>query len=621
MSSTSPKRSNTAVWIVTAGREKAGDSRFRGDIQVTQAHLKAFGFDSGPVDGIFTAQTQAAVRAFQARYGTQVSRLLDRDTREELDSGLNRKRTQSGGLRGSALAEITQRGIIEMAHRWNPTRRPGMLSYRRLGITQALLVLLVLGCTVQVHAPARGPVEVETAPAPHPVVLVARWQETAERLAAALTRGGYVVQAGQVRFFRVEDCLALPQCYGNNPNSPYGVYCLPPAPGEHVELAAKPPCPADGSLHWAWRLREDEALVFVGQTPPPARYFGFRNYVFSRKGWLGRRELFASLGDSLNLKVISTTGTPNGAAGYPFDRETVVISTADRNLDALLRQWLASSGAPEAIVNTDVIPRDLTRMGMTKESDEFTMLMRVAQFADATAGEKYIRTPPATVLRVTPQTPVPIEPFPLPPERPRGTETSEAWLKPALNLLIDAVQAQYRGLEIKRRRMRTPLLSGLMCLKRRTPCFGDNSDAVYSVSLPTRLNDDPRDFLVVVGVQHETTGKATFTSLAVYNTPRLMGIAAVTHNELLNSADRYLPTHPQRRYLYAYKFARHCQSEPYCSVVPTGLLGVPIDTRLNLIERAYLEPVTNTGPLPSQIVTPQVLHMCPAFTFFGRCDL
>ena len=94
MSSTSPKLSNTAVWIVTAGREKAGDGRFRGDIQVTQAHLKTFEFDSGAVDGIFTAQTQAVVRAFQARYGIQVSGLLDRETREELVPGLNRKRTQ-----------------------------------------------------------------------------------------------------------------------------------------------------------------------------------------------------------------------------------------------------------------------------------------------------------------------------------------------------------------------------------------------------------------------------------------------------------------------------------------------------------------------------------------------
>jgi hypothetical protein len=34
------------------------------------------------------------VRAFQARYGIQVSSLLDRETRENLVPGLNRKRTQ-----------------------------------------------------------------------------------------------------------------------------------------------------------------------------------------------------------------------------------------------------------------------------------------------------------------------------------------------------------------------------------------------------------------------------------------------------------------------------------------------------------------------------------------------
>jgi peptidoglycan hydrolase-like protein with peptidoglycan-binding domain len=63
----------------------------RGDIQVAEEHLKAFGFDPGPVDGIFTAQTQAAVRAFQARYGSVVSGLLDRATREELKLGVDPK--------------------------------------------------------------------------------------------------------------------------------------------------------------------------------------------------------------------------------------------------------------------------------------------------------------------------------------------------------------------------------------------------------------------------------------------------------------------------------------------------------------------------------------------------
>jgi peptidoglycan hydrolase-like protein with peptidoglycan-binding domain len=53
--------------------------------------LRDFGFDPGPIDGIYTAQTQAAVRAFQARYGSVVSGLLDRATREQLKLGVDPK--------------------------------------------------------------------------------------------------------------------------------------------------------------------------------------------------------------------------------------------------------------------------------------------------------------------------------------------------------------------------------------------------------------------------------------------------------------------------------------------------------------------------------------------------
>jgi peptidoglycan hydrolase-like protein with peptidoglycan-binding domain len=61
----------------------------RGDIQVAQTHLREFGFDPGPIDGRYTAQTQAAVRAYQARYGLPVSGLLDYKTRLELLPGLD----------------------------------------------------------------------------------------------------------------------------------------------------------------------------------------------------------------------------------------------------------------------------------------------------------------------------------------------------------------------------------------------------------------------------------------------------------------------------------------------------------------------------------------------------
>jgi peptidoglycan hydrolase-like protein with peptidoglycan-binding domain len=68
-----------------------------GDIQVAQEHLQAFGFNPGPVKGVYTAETQAAVRAVQARYGKEVTGLLDLATRRQLLPGLTNSRGRSGG--------------------------------------------------------------------------------------------------------------------------------------------------------------------------------------------------------------------------------------------------------------------------------------------------------------------------------------------------------------------------------------------------------------------------------------------------------------------------------------------------------------------------------------------
>jgi peptidoglycan hydrolase-like protein with peptidoglycan-binding domain len=75
----------------TPGSERSALDRLltRGDIQVAQAHLREFGFDPGPIDGVYTAQTQVAVRGFQARYGYPVSGLLDYTTRLQLIPGLD----------------------------------------------------------------------------------------------------------------------------------------------------------------------------------------------------------------------------------------------------------------------------------------------------------------------------------------------------------------------------------------------------------------------------------------------------------------------------------------------------------------------------------------------------
>jgi peptidoglycan hydrolase-like protein with peptidoglycan-binding domain len=58
-----------------------------GDIQVAQEHLRAFGLDPGPVQGVFTAETRAALQAYQSRYGLPVTGLLDGVTRRGLLPG------------------------------------------------------------------------------------------------------------------------------------------------------------------------------------------------------------------------------------------------------------------------------------------------------------------------------------------------------------------------------------------------------------------------------------------------------------------------------------------------------------------------------------------------------
>jgi peptidoglycan hydrolase-like protein with peptidoglycan-binding domain len=89
----------TALWLTACPASQAtGPAGLRpaydrilsaGDIQVAETHLRDFGYDPGPVDGIYTAETRAAVRAYQARYGLPVSGLLDWQTRQELLPGFD----------------------------------------------------------------------------------------------------------------------------------------------------------------------------------------------------------------------------------------------------------------------------------------------------------------------------------------------------------------------------------------------------------------------------------------------------------------------------------------------------------------------------------------------------
>ena len=216
----------------------------------------------------------------------------------------------------------------------------------------------------------------------------------------------------------------MPSAYGNNPSTKYLTYFVPPAPGHKVpELFAKIAKALGMSQDTSafWNLGPDEAVVFVGRTPPECRYFSFDHYLVVRTYGNETRWIFANLADTVNNLVINTEGTPNGSAGNPFNQTTVIVATADRGIDQRIRAAALSAGYSSDIFNTQVFPSSMLNMGLENNSDNFIMLIRPALYKDKQAGDNYLNNTPATVFRITPNESTKLDPYDYPELRVRGT--------------------------------------------------------------------------------------------------------------------------------------------------------------------------------------------------------
>ena len=80
----------------------------------------------------------------------------------------------------------------------------------------------------------------------------------------------------------MEDCKDLNTCYGNNPDSPYGLPMLPRGVGENTDFDEwGKPLEVEG-MSPTWRLQPNDAVVIFGDSPPEMRYWGITNYIFSK---------------------------------------------------------------------------------------------------------------------------------------------------------------------------------------------------------------------------------------------------------------------------------------------------------------------------------------------------
>jgi len=170
---------------------------------------------------------------------------------------------------------------------------------------------------------------------------------------------------------------------------------------------------------------------------------------------------------------------------------------------------------------------------------------------------------------------------------------------------------------------------------------GGTRDNNYLATYPNfKLLSEDDAFVIVYGVNHQTTNKASYGSFSLYlDAIRWVGIGTKTSpnfddpdgdgplpaGQPGDSARYYLGDDPDAQYLYAWKVARHCNGEPYCMETaventwferPEGdpyqcPLWLTADDELFFIFRNYMEPATAVGPDDNELVYDRAIYFGP----------
>ncbi|HOT06204.1 MAG TPA: hypothetical protein PLI05_00265 [Methanotrichaceae archaeon] len=465
-----------------------------------------------------------------------------------------------------------------------------------------------------------------------------------EAFKQALEQDGFTVQQGGLGYFdfmKLYNMGVLPAAYGNNPATKYLVYLVPPASGHDVTGKISEIIQALGvttKVTPFWSLRPDEAVVFVGRTPPECRYFSLDQFLMERTYGNETRWIFAPLCDTVNNLIIKTEGTPDGSLGNPYNQTTIAVSTADKGIDQRIRAAAQSAGYSDGIINTQVLPSAMLNMGVEdNNSDTFAVFIRGSLFADEQAGDDYIANKPAIVLRITPNESTELDLYDMPELRVRGTGTTEFDLMDDLEQLRMAILNKYSKLNATELPTSIALPDGADCVQRGIDGYGPTNDACYLWSVsqtassatppfpdlsqyysylrdsPITLGNDTNEFIIVYGVNHVATGKVTYENFVTYGADVWNGVGMITDLDFNGTAEAYLPDNPNAKYLYVYKIARNCSGDTNCFEVPYNAegYGIDLDQPLFIAWRLYLEKATKTGPSYSEIVYDRAIKFDP----------
>lgn len=467
-------------------------------------------------------------------------------------------------------------------------------------------------------------------------------------VASALRCGieGLDAREGQFDYFTMADCETLiaagESCHSNHPASPYG----------QIRFSEDD----DGALLPTYQLDQDEAILYVGRTPPEARYWGVTHYQYWKVLEADEMATFPSLpnpyatfgSNSGSLNVLTAATTPSSTT--PWDDWVAILFTANETTANEVRArvgpvMLAHGHAPEVF---NIVPvgladdADLARLlldpgyadeelfqitrGYGTTADRDTIVIRVADPVDP--ADPYLDPAriPAAMFKLTLTERPAYDPFAfphLPPEDQTGETQGEA-LRAARDRVADEIRLQQEALGMDVEVVafdNLPQKTSADCIELRDFCGGNNDDARYLRSrryqIPDLENDEAAVY--VVGVVHDAAGRQIagappllYSSLSLLNYTNGAGLESRLDRELEGTVRDFFPdgvpgVDPSLEgLLYVQRFSRRCvDGNPSCVPLPTEEpLGVAAADLFWFTERAYLNLTSRTAPHESSVIEP-----------------
>jgi len=243
-------------------------------------------------------------------------------------------------------------------------------------------------------------------------------------------------------------------------------------------------------------------------------------------------------------------------------------------------------------------------MGLHDEADDFLSITRVVGMPDGPAADDYLDNPPMYTYRMTPLAPVAEDPHPFPvyKDREGGLGLHEKTHVDSLEWLKNQAIATYTvdGLTAEAYEMSNERdILGLNCVVNLRGCGGNNQDTTYiGKNFAFRFEGaDAVDFVLMVGVLHSEVLPISYASQTMRNISNQLSVASVIDTEMIGSGTQFGTGYGLLLDdLYAWKFARDCFGEPYCTEIRDDEYGVPPEEYFQFTERAYLNEATATGP-------------------------